>query len=336
MSDGAELRDFAFRAHQQTVNGSTVGNGGYGVDIGIVDSVYRLPEEFGEDIRTSEPHRFIDTDEEMTRIHGLRVVSFASQFAPEATFHFYQAIDENGDVSVEAYENAIDQAIADGIDILNISAGNDWDVPVEADPFAQKPPEAIEEGITVVAAAGNDDGVPPESPVHSPAAVSSVISVGGVVTYCPESAGSVHDTPGEGPYYVEDGADADVFCGEQGCAVEGDCVARQSREAWDGNPAESRGEIDVLAPMAYPFETPDGDYQLEEGSSFAAPIVSGVLAEAYSDIRENCGRIPGPGVTKNVVEETVADGLADVSGLLNAYRLKSELEVSCLRAPSER
>lgn len=271
----------------------------------------------------------------MTRLHGLRVASFATCFAPEATFHFYQVINEDGNIPLGAYEDAIDQAIADDVDVLNISAGNDWDVPVDADPYSQKPPEAIENGITVVSAAGNYNGVPPKPPVHSPAAMPSVISVGGIVTFCPESANSTHDTPREGPYYVEDGSDANLYCSEQGCAGGGDCVTKQSRELWDGNPSESRGSIDVLAPMAYPYETPEGEYQIEVGTSFAAPIVSGVLAEAYGDIRDKGGILPEPGVAKNTVEETVAEGVTNVSRLLNAYRLKSELEKTCLQARSE-
>lgn len=326
ISDGVEFRHYVFGAHHETVNGSTVGNGGHGVDIGIIDSVFQLPTHIAEDVNTGEAYRFIDTSENQTRIHGFRVQQLAMEFAPDATYHFYQAITEEGKIPIGAYNDAIDQAIEDQVDILNISAGNDWGVPLDADPYAKKPPEAVEEGITVVAAAGNYDGVPPKPPVNTPAALDCVISAGGAVTFCPESPDKIHDTPYEGPYYVSD----KVYCGEQGCSGGESCFSNQTREEWEGNPEESRGSIDVLAPTQYPYEAASGGFEMDQGSSFAAPIVTGVLAEAYSDIRAKGGQVPNPETAREVVRQTSIEQSDGLQRLLNGFRVKGTLEDICV------
>lgn len=341
---GAEFREFVFSAHHETVNGATVGCGGDGIDIGIIDSVYELPEALTAEVDIATPHRFLDTQAAQTRPHGMRVFQFTSKFAPHATYHFYQSIGEDGSIPIGAYEDAIEQAIQDGVDILNISAGNDWDVPVDADPYSRKPQNALSEGITVIAAAGNYDRIPPQPPVNSPAAVDEVVSVGGVITTCPESPDAPHTTPNQGPYYSyeEDESSDDphvankVCCGQNGCMAGRDCLSNQTHEPWEGNPRESRGAIDVLAPIQYPFETESGGFQFDVGTSFSAPIVTGVLAEAYGDIRHAGGEIPSPRTAKATIKETAMPLRNQSSRLLDAYSLKSELEASCTPTQPER
>lgn len=82
-----------------------------------------------------------------------------------------------GDVLSTAEENviaAVEQAVVDGFDVINMSLGGPIDKP--EDPLMEASENAIESGVVVVASAGNSG--PESGTVGSPAAAPNVIAVG--------------------------------------------------------------------------------------------------------------------------------------------------------------
>lgn len=94
-----------------------------------------------------------------------------SGMAPDAQIMAYRAFSNNG-TSVECVINAIDQAVADGCQVINLSFGmSDKSTPLE-----EALDRAIESGAVVVAAVGNSGS----STLQYPAAYDPVIGVGSV------------------------------------------------------------------------------------------------------------------------------------------------------------
>jgi subtilisin family serine protease len=263
----------------------------------------------------------------------MRVTYLLNEFAPDATFSFYQIVNEDEHVSAASLSDAVDDAVTDGVDILNISAGAPSSIPPELSAYSRAVRPAIRGGVTVVAAAGNYDHSADQPPVHVPAAATDVISVGGMVTECPQTPPIPRSEDVGGPYHERDyyredsspSAQDGVYCGYQGCVDEELCESQQVIRPWNGNPHEDKTEIDVLAPIHYPIETENG-YRLKFGSSFAAPVVSGVLAEAYGDLRHNGHPIPEPYQVHQLVRQTALEPDQGQGRRLNAFQLKKQLE----------
>jgi subtilisin len=159
-----------------------------------------------------------------------------------------------------AIAKAIDAAVADGCDLLNLSLGGGG-----ADPVLRAAIEEAESaGVVVVAAAGNDG----RRPVAFPADLADVVAVsalGRTGTMPRDAAGS-----GErrGPY-GDDGADF---------------VAAFSNV----------GAIDLTAPGVGVVSTVPGGYLDLDGTSMACAAVTGVLARVLSGSRRLHSRARGP------------------------------------------
>ncbi len=134
---------------------------------------------------------------------GLESGDSVEGIAPGAHLGIYKVIGTPGvheSTSTQAVIAAIDDAVADGMDILNISLGTPapypWDstgrVCGESDPLALCDPLAaaaqsavVDFGVVVVASAGNrggvrPDGMPKRSGIGSPAIAPDVLAVGAV------------------------------------------------------------------------------------------------------------------------------------------------------------
>jgi subtilisin len=150
-----------------------------------------------------------------------------------------------------AIAKAIDTAVSDGCDVVNLSLGGG---PPDAVVRAAIE-EAQEAGIIVVAAAGNDG----RGPVAFPADLADVVSVsalGRTGTYPPSAAGAAER---RGPY-GHDGADF---------------IAAFS----------NIGDIDVTAPGVAIVSTVPGGYLDLDGTSMACPAVTGTIARILSGSR---------------------------------------------------
>lgn len=102
--------------------------------------------------------------------HGTHVAGLVSMVAPDAGLLVYRVLDDEGHASVYAVAEAIEQAVADGADVINASFGTDD----KADVLLDAVEAAHDADVVVVAAAGNtaDDAE------VFPAALGDVIAVG--------------------------------------------------------------------------------------------------------------------------------------------------------------
>ena len=97
--------------------------------------------------------------------------------APDATICAYKVLGANGSGSYGAIIAALDRAVADGVDVVNLSLGSGYPGSAVEEAFTN----AHNAGIVIVAAAGNssacDGHTPPADNVIYPAKFSSVIAV---------------------------------------------------------------------------------------------------------------------------------------------------------------
>ena len=304
-SDIEDVSQYVITAHGLATNMPREGATGRSVHIGIIDSAYRLPGPVteGRDVRGGPDHSFLEADQEETRMHGRQVFDLISPYCPDATFSLYQAVTEDGTLPLEAYSDAITAAIDDEVDLLNVSAGDPWPGPIRANPNVAETQRAFDEGITVVAAAGNwkpkQENRPP---VHCPAALEDVIAVGGFVAHCPADPGEERSEEETGPYYIRLDSESeyrepvpnDAFCGQVGCIGGDSCLTNKSEVPWEYNAQPTGGKPDILAPVHVPIRDADGDRWLAAGSSFAAPIVTGSLARILDELNRTDHRTATP------------------------------------------
>ena len=161
---------------------------GKGVKIGIIDTGIDYSHE---DLRKgySGGHDVIDGDGDPMEtnningqgtLHGTHVAGIIAAngrmkgVAPEATILAYRALGPGGMGSTEQVVAAIDQAIEDRVDILNLSLGNNVNGPDL--PISVAINHAVEHGITAVTSSGNSG--PKMWTVGSPGTASKAISVG--------------------------------------------------------------------------------------------------------------------------------------------------------------
>ena len=110
---------------------------------------------------------------------GVRVQSVSpsasiSGLAPKAYLGNYRVVFD-GRAFSDAVMAAIDAAVRDGMDVINLSVGSE-PIPPEQDPYARAVQNANAVGVVVVAAAGNSG--PAARTVSSPASLPAVLAVG--------------------------------------------------------------------------------------------------------------------------------------------------------------
>ncbi|MEP7365823.1 MAG: S8 family serine peptidase [Acidobacteriota bacterium] len=102
-----------------------------------------------------------------------------SGIAPAAWLGNYKVFGspgQNDGTTDDAVLKAIDDAVADGMDIINLSLGNDLAERLEYDPLVAAVERATRAGVIVIAAAGNNGG--DLNTLSSPATAPSAIAVG--------------------------------------------------------------------------------------------------------------------------------------------------------------
>jgi len=100
--------------------------------------------------------------------------------APDAKFIIVKAISKEGQGSDQNVADAIDFCVSQGADIISLSLGGKARFLHLGDATAQAAQNAVNRGVFVVAAAGNDGGKDDDGEVASPADVDGVIAVGAV------------------------------------------------------------------------------------------------------------------------------------------------------------
>jgi minor extracellular serine protease Vpr len=163
---------------------------GKGVKVGVIDTGidYTHPDlrhsyGGGRDIvdGDSDPMETKNVkDPSQATLHGTHVAGIIAGngkikgVAPDATIIAYRALGPGGAGTTEQVLAAIEQAIKDKVDIMNLSLGNDVNGPDL--PIALALNRAVDKGIIAVAAAGNSG--PNIWTVGSPGTASKAISVG--------------------------------------------------------------------------------------------------------------------------------------------------------------
>jgi minor extracellular serine protease Vpr len=160
---------------------------GKGVTVGVIDTGvdYTHP-----DLQRNYAggHDLVDNDRDpmetraigKATIHGTHVAGIIAAngkikgVAPEAKIIAYRALGPGGGGTTEQVLAAIDQAIKDKVDIVNLSLGNDINGPDL--PISLALNRAVDKGIVAVAASGNSG--PNVWTVGSPGTASKAISVG--------------------------------------------------------------------------------------------------------------------------------------------------------------
>ncbi|WP_066072971.1 S8 family serine peptidase [Neobacillus soli] len=176
---GEEVRSFFNKKNERLT--------GKGVTVGVIDTGvdYNHP-----DLKRnySGGHDLVDNDRDpmetlakgKATIHGTHVAGIIAAngkikgVAPEAKIIAYRALGPGGGGTTEQVLAAIDQAIKDKVDIVNLSLGNDINGPDLPISFALN--KAVDKGIVAVAASGNSG--PNIWTVGSPGTASKAISVG--------------------------------------------------------------------------------------------------------------------------------------------------------------
>ena len=100
--------------------------------------------------------------------------------APMASLYAYKVISSNGTGEVSFLINAFEMAINDGIDVISLSLGNDNKLANPDSVLSEAADNAVEAGIVVVAAAGNNGQ---KGPISSPGCARNVICVGATDIY---------------------------------------------------------------------------------------------------------------------------------------------------------
>lgn len=159
---------------------------GKGVKIAVIDTGvdYQHPdlkENFkgGFDV-VDQDEDPMETIEGLKTIHGTHVAGIIAAngkikgVAPEAEIYAYRALGPGGKGTTEQVIEAIEKAVEDGVDIINLSLGNtvngpDWPTSIALD-------KAVEKGIVAVTSNGNSG--PNMWTVGSPGTSTKAISVG--------------------------------------------------------------------------------------------------------------------------------------------------------------
>lgn len=306
------FRERVFHAVCESVDHSPVDCSGDGVHIGIVDSCKSPPEALARPYHVEHRRDFLGTGDDVTHVHGVAIFELLAAVAPRAVFSFYQAMDSDKRLPTDSFTRAIHQAVDDGVDILNLSWGAPNEIPVECSP--QYPPvkHAVENGVIVVAAAGNrdtDEG--PKQYVFSPALADEAVAVGGFEALCPVTPAPTDNVSDDGPYFFELDSRNRSFCGHYGCDDSPACVRSKTLREWPDNTRPLDGKPDVLAPAHMPSPLSTGrvsNVELYEGSSYAAPVVSGVLSGVFSKMGIDPTDVSGD------VHELVTAGSRTISG----------------------
>lgn len=265
------------------------------VGLAILDSIYEPGDTFREYNKVGRTIDVLDRDDDITTSHGLQVANIASYYCNDPTYHFCRFV-QNG----EKYRDRdLMQAVAkvsdyDEIDILNISAGSphlsDPDQSCSSAgpdcPLCEVVESAVDSGLVVVAAAGNEE----TRGVQCPSLSEAVISVGGIASHCTADISEENpilrpSSPIRPPnaYWVErnDGNSAEgTYCTNRGCLPGESCSEnRIEQPMWDDDSYTSK-KPDTLAPYLFPTRIDDKPAILA-GTSYATPIVTAGIVNTF-------------------------------------------------------
>ena len=166
---------------------------GAGVDVCIVDTGIDLQHPDLSHVELAGWTDFInnradpyDDQGHGTAMAGILVAkNLIRGIAPNVNLHIAKAIEKTGTGTDTDIAAAVDWCVESGVDIISLSLGGGQGIDfifIETDELEAAVNRAINEGMFVVAAAGNDGGGDDDGDVASPGSVEDVICVGGIDT----------------------------------------------------------------------------------------------------------------------------------------------------------
>lgn len=221
---------------------------GRDVDVAVIDTGSAGPGVVG--------------DRDYCVLHGSVVTSVLRAIAPETKVHSFRhnAVASRAEGTVEDLVRAIDRALKARVKIINISMVACEDTAELREAIGQ----AEKAGVLVVASTGNTGQCPEGAPTF-PSSLDPVLAVGAVAPRAQEPAAGA-------------GSVAGPAAGKENSADQGRVPAQYSAPThWvdlfaPGGPVE--GQVDVRGKVHTIVGNPDPF----EGTSFAAPVVSGTAA----------------------------------------------------------
>lgn len=288
-----------------------IGNIEANASVAVLDSVYELPAGLSEDIELGHTEDFVGRPNlEDTTGHGKGVNSILYGSSKNVEFNFYRVVRENGVILQRDLLKAIGTAHkVHEVDVIHLSLGFDHskdgvscDMPNEPCKVRSAAKQAVDDNITVVAAAGNADPADEaenDNGVCCPALLNEVISVGGMFPACTATFEESHSASTINPnnttlpplacWIKEKGTEetGTPICSGLGCSPKDSCDDNRIVTEWEGNVNHEPSEIDILAPVVYPIENRDHEPDITSGTSYAAPFVTGLVAEITALLKEN-------------------------------------------------
>lgn len=158
---------------------------GEGKKIAVIDTgIDASHADFGDRVGYSEDFTGDGLADEFG--HGTHVAGIAAGdgsvndgeyvgIAPKATLMSLKALDSSGRGYLSDIVDAIETAVEEGADVINMSIGGP---PQEDDPMVEAANWARDQGVTVVVSAGNESGTAEFQSVASPAVAAGAIAVG--------------------------------------------------------------------------------------------------------------------------------------------------------------
>jgi hypothetical protein len=272
------------------------GEAGDSVSVGVVDSVYEPPEQLEQKVSIVRNRELFQHDRGDTTGHGNQVLNILANLSPNSEFYLYRVVQPNARLRERHLINAIGWAhTEDEVDVINISLGNDhsedgngecgrWRTPCRVNHAAE---QAIDDGITVVAAAGNADQY---DSVCCPSLFDRAISVGGFISECTCNP-DIGNTPGGITFppksgWIPGGQQDTIYCTGQDCSPlpEHSCDAARRVRNWSGNVNPVRNKPDILAPAELVVMGSEGT-RISLATSWATPRVAAMIAETIGYVR---------------------------------------------------
>jgi subtilisin family serine protease len=128
------------------------------IDTGVDFDHPFLKDVLEEGVNISEPGKAARDDEG----HGTHVSGIIHQVAPLAKIVPIKVLDKNGSGTIKDIVKGVEWAVAENVDVINLSIGGDVDDPL----FFQALEKAADQGILVAMAAGNDSRFTPTFPAN--------------------------------------------------------------------------------------------------------------------------------------------------------------------------
>ncbi len=239
------------------------------IKIGIIDSGVCRDHPW---LAPAKGHSFVDGPKKYpwheddlghgTHVAGVIAARLASAggsgcvgYVPQAQIHSYRVAKDKNEVSLLDISDAIDRAVTDGCDLINLSLGdNEY-----SDYLHGSIEAATENGVLCIAATGNDGG-----PVLYPAAYSRVVGISAFGKYRSYPDDSLHcaNEPHQGNRPTAQRPDGEYY------------VAKFSNFG---------DEVNFCAPgVAITSTVPVDGFSAWDGTSMACPQVTGIAALALA------------------------------------------------------